>query len=107
MAEKVELVDRMVKFFGEVIETIGDEVRVTNVTMFPHFVKTCCREHMMDEDVWLLDGLHRDVSREMKDGLVEEGISVPDRRAGIFPRSSLLGAGQLEFWEFGEGGTVG
>jgi hypothetical protein len=28
-------------------------------------------------------------------------------RAGIFPRSSLLGAGQLGFWESGEGGTVG
>ncbi len=27
--------------------------------------------------------------------------------AGIFPRSSLLGAGQLGFWEFGEGGSVG
>jgi hypothetical protein len=28
-------------------------------------------------------------------------------RAGIFPRSSLLGAGQVGFWEFGEGGSVG
>ncbi len=28
-------------------------------------------------------------------------------RAGVFPRSSLLGAGQLGFWEFGKGGTVG
>ncbi len=28
-------------------------------------------------------------------------------RAGIFPRSSLLGAGQLGFWEFGKSGTVG
>jgi hypothetical protein len=28
-------------------------------------------------------------------------------RAGIIPRSSLLGAGQLGFWEFGKGGTVG
>ncbi len=28
-------------------------------------------------------------------------------RAGIFPRSSLLAAGQLGFWEFGKGGTVG
>ncbi len=28
-------------------------------------------------------------------------------RAGIFPRSSLLGAGQLGLWEFGKGGTVG
>ncbi len=27
-------------------------------------------------------------------------------RTGIFPRSSLLGAGQLGFWEFGKGGTV-
>ncbi len=28
-------------------------------------------------------------------------------RAGMFPRSSLLGAGQMGFWEFGEGGSVG
>jgi hypothetical protein len=28
-------------------------------------------------------------------------------RAGIFPRSSLLGAGQSGLWEFGEGGSVG
>ncbi len=34
-------------------------------------------------------------------------IIVPDSKSGIFPRSSLLGAGQLGFWEFGRGGTVG
>jgi hypothetical protein len=28
-------------------------------------------------------------------------------RAGIFPRSSLLGAGQLGLCEFGKGGTPG
>jgi hypothetical protein len=28
-------------------------------------------------------------------------------RAGIFPRSSLLGVGQLGFWEFRGGGSVG
>jgi hypothetical protein len=28
-------------------------------------------------------------------------------RAGIFPRSSLLGAGQVGFWEFGEDGSAG
>ncbi len=44
MAENVELVDRMVKFADEVTETVGDEVRVMNVMMFPRFVKTCCRE---------------------------------------------------------------
>jgi hypothetical protein len=28
-------------------------------------------------------------------------------RVGIFPRSSLLGAGQAGFWEFGKGGQTG
>jgi hypothetical protein len=28
-------------------------------------------------------------------------------RAGVFPRSSLLGAGQLGLWEFGKGRTAG
>ncbi len=28
-------------------------------------------------------------------------------RVGIFPRSSLLGAEQVGFWEIGEGGSVG
>ncbi len=28
-------------------------------------------------------------------------------RARIFPRSSLLGAGQVGFWEFGRGGSTG
>jgi hypothetical protein len=28
-------------------------------------------------------------------------------RAGIFPRSSLLGAGQVGFWEIGKGGSAG
>jgi hypothetical protein len=32
---------------------------------------------------------------------------VLDNRARIFPRSSLLGAGQVGFWEFGKGGSTG
>ncbi len=28
-------------------------------------------------------------------------------RGGIFLRSSLLGAGQVGFWEFGRGGSIG
>jgi hypothetical protein len=28
-------------------------------------------------------------------------------RVGIFPRSSLLGTGQVGFWEFGKGGSTG
>ncbi len=31
---------------------------------------------MTDKNVWLLDGLCRDVNRKMKDSLVENGIRV-------------------------------
>ncbi len=39
--------------------------------LFPHFVEECCKEHMTDEDVWLLDGIRRDVTREIKDNLCD------------------------------------
>ncbi len=32
---------------------------------------------------------------------------VPHSKSGIVPRSSLLGTGQLGFWEVGKGGTFG
>ncbi len=38
---------------------------------------------------------------------IQEMLLFRIARAGIFPRSSLLGAGQLGLWEFGEGETVG
>ncbi len=34
-------------------------------------------------------------------------LFVPHSKSGIVPRSSLLGAGQLGFWEVGKGGTIG
>ncbi len=34
-------------------------------------------------------------------------IIVPHSKSGVVPRSSLLGAGQLGFGEFGKGGTIG
>jgi hypothetical protein len=37
----------------------------------------------------------------------ETGCIVPHSKSGIVPRSSLLGAGQLGFWEVGKGGTIG
>jgi hypothetical protein len=49
------------------------EVRMIWVTMFPRFVKTCCKDH---EEVWLLDGLRRDVNRKSKNGLVEKRPNV-------------------------------
>jgi hypothetical protein len=39
--------------------------------------------------------------------LLFEGVIVPHSKSGIVPRLSLLGTGQLGFWEFGKGGTVG
>ncbi len=34
-------------------------------------------------------------------------VPVPHSKSGIVPRSSLVGAGQLGFWEVGKGGTIG
>ncbi len=34
-------------------------------------------------------------------------LCVPYSKSGIVPRSSLLGAGQFGFGEFGKGGTIG
>jgi hypothetical protein len=60
----------------EVKRLVGDEVRVLHATMFPRFVERCCDDHMMDEDVWLFDGIRRDVNREVKDGLSDSGVGV-------------------------------
>ncbi len=76
MTQKRELVDRMTGFMEELNRVAGDGVRVVWVTIFPRFVKTCCKNHMTDEDVWLLDGVRRDVNREIKDGLAEQGQKV-------------------------------
>jgi hypothetical protein len=76
MTEKSELVDRMVELLVETKRTVGDEVRVMHITMFPRFVDVCCKEHMTEEDVWLLDGIRRDVNRETKDGVAENGYDV-------------------------------
>jgi hypothetical protein len=69
MTEKAELVDKMVDMLVEIKRVVGMEVRVMHLTMFPRFVEECCKGHMTDEDVWLLDGIRRDVTREIKDTL--------------------------------------
>ncbi len=76
MAEKVELVDRMVNMVDDVRMMVDETVRVVMVTIPPRFVKPCCKQHMMDEDVWLLDGLRRDVNREMRDELTDRKLDV-------------------------------
>jgi hypothetical protein len=76
MTEKVELVESMVELVVELKRVVGDEVRVIHATMFPRFVERCCDDHMTDEDVWLFDGIRRDVNRELKDGLMDSGVVV-------------------------------
>jgi hypothetical protein len=46
--------------------------------MFPRFVKVCCREHMVDEDVVMMDGVRRDVDRDIKEMLADndEGVGI-------------------------------
>jgi hypothetical protein len=34
-------------------------------------------------------------------------VVVPHSKSGVVPMSSLLGVGQLGFWEVGEGETIG
>jgi hypothetical protein len=76
MAEKAELVDKVVTFVEDIRDMTDDKVRVVVLTIPPRFVKPCCRDHMTDEDVWLLDGLRRDVNREIRDELTERGLKV-------------------------------
>jgi hypothetical protein len=40
-------------------------------------------------------------------GLKTPAAIVPHSKSGVVPMSSLLGVGQLGFWEVGKGGTVG
>jgi hypothetical protein len=74
--EKVELVDRLVTFVEDIRDMLDDKVRVAVLTVPPRFVRPCCREHMTEEDVWLLDGLRRDVNREIRDEVSERGLKV-------------------------------
>ncbi len=76
MTEKVELVESMVELVSELKRLVGDEVRVLHATMFPRFVERCCDDHMTDEDVWLFDGIRREVNREVKEGLIDSGVGV-------------------------------
>ncbi len=76
MTEKAELVEKMVDMMVDMKRCVGEDVRIVHVTMFPRFVEQCCREHMTEEEVWLLDGIRRDVNREVKDMLLESGYDI-------------------------------
>ncbi len=76
MVEKAELVDRFTDLLQKVKETVGEKFEVVYVTMFPRFVRECCRDHMTDKDVWLLDGVRRDVNKDIVDRLTDRGVKI-------------------------------
>jgi hypothetical protein len=51
-------------------------VRVVHVTMFPRFIDECCKGYMADEDVWLFDGIRRDVNREIRYALADSDCDI-------------------------------
>jgi hypothetical protein len=70
MAERRELVDRVTGMI-RTIQVSCPEAEVNYVTMFPRFVNECCSEHMNEEDVWVMDGIRRDVDRDIKEMLAD------------------------------------
>jgi hypothetical protein len=76
MVEKAELVDRFVDMLQKVKEVVGEKMVVAQVTMFPRFIRECCKSHMTDEDVWLLDDVRRDVNKEIVDRVFDKGLRV-------------------------------
>jgi hypothetical protein len=76
MMEKAELVEQFVELLGQLKMMGGNRVRVVHLTMFPRFTRECCKGPMTDEDVWLLDGIRRDVDKEIMDRLSKMDVEV-------------------------------
>jgi hypothetical protein len=87
MAEKRQLVDRMVKLVSGTNE-LFPETEVIYVTMFPRHVEKCCgrMDHMTDNDTVITDNLRRDVDRDIVDTLRDA-----DRRIRILEWWDILG----------------
>jgi hypothetical protein len=87
MAEKRQLVDRMVKLVSGTKE-LFPETEVVYVTMFPRHVDRCCdrTDHMTDNDILIIDNLRRDVDRDIVDTLRDV-----DRRIRILEWWDILG----------------
>ncbi len=76
MTEKTELINRVTGLMSDVRKMTGSKVSVIYMSMMPRFVNECCKGHMTDEEVWLLNGLRRDVDKEIVDRMTEIGVQV-------------------------------
>jgi hypothetical protein len=52
------------------------ESQVCYVSMFPRHVTSCCMEHMTDDDVWVVDGIRRDVDKDIVEMLKDRNRTV-------------------------------
>jgi hypothetical protein len=77
MVERRDLVDRTVRLIRGA-QAIFPWAEVSYVTMFPRHVEPCCKRHMTQEDVWVMDSIRRDVDRDIVDmlGDGDDGVSV-------------------------------
>jgi hypothetical protein len=51
----------------ELIKTIQDyllKAQAGYLSMFPRRVTPCCGEHITEEDVWVVDGIRRDMDKD-------------------------------------------
>jgi hypothetical protein len=71
MCERRELVDGVVVTVREVL-TVFLGTEVWYVTVFPRFVDRCCAEHMTGDDVVVMDGIRRDVDRDVMETVKEQ-----------------------------------
>jgi hypothetical protein len=71
----------MVDMVDKVKKTMVDRVTVVNVSMMLRFVRECCKRHMTDEDVWLLNGVRRDVKKDIVERLGDRDNGYLNRNA--------------------------
>jgi hypothetical protein len=60
--------DQVLPYFNNKTFPVSE---VNYVSMFPRHVTVCCSDHMTEEDVWMMDGIRREVDREVKDLLTD------------------------------------
>jgi hypothetical protein len=86
MFERRELVEKVGLVVGEV-QTVFPTAEITYISMFPRFVEVCCKEHMTEDDVVVVESIRREVDKE-----VEELLQEVDGTIRI-----------AHWWELGEG----
>ncbi len=87
MFERREVVDRVGLTVGE-IQMVFPTAKIMYVTMFPRHAEVCCRDHMTEDDVVVVDLISRDVDRD-----VEELVQEMDRTIRVVQWWEIIGLG--------------